>query len=159
MSNPTATATATATASLVSVENIRKIGATTGLTSRMAGEVAEHIRATHPDVTTQLAYVTGAIHFLAAGCECPTGKGKTCSCGNRPAQRGENRVDNYATGVNTLAKSVRAILRADEDDDAPKTPVLRVSLSGDGGSSAVVDMASELGVAILAYLNGAGDDK
>ena len=158
MSNPTATATATATASLVSVENIRKIGATTGLTSRMAGEVAEHIRATHPDVTTQLAYVTGAIHFLAAGCECPTGKGKTCTCGNRPAQRGKNMVDNYATGVNTLAKSVRAILRTDSDD-VSKTPVLRVSLSGDGGSSAVVDMASELGVAILAYLNGAGDAK
>jgi hypothetical protein len=143
--------TTTTTASLVSVENIRKIGATTGLTSRMAGEVVEHVRAAHSDITTQLAYVTGAIHFLASGCECPTGKGKTCTCGNRPAQRGKNMVDNYATGVNTLAKSVRAVLRADSDD-APKTPVLRVSISGEGGSSAVVDMSSELGVAILAYL-------
>lgn len=152
--------TTTTTASLVSVENIRKIGATAGLTSRMAGEVVEHIRTTHSDSTTQLAYVTGAIHFLAAGCECPTGKGKTCTCGNRPAQRGENRVDNYATGVNTLAKSVRAILRAESDaDDAPKTPVLRVSLSGDGGSSAIVDMSSELGVAILAYLEGSRDSE
>jgi len=56
----------------------------------------------------------------------------------------------YGNAVQAAAFNLRNVL-ADEDD-SPKEVALRVSLSGEGGGSAKVDMESELGKQILAFL-------
>ena len=70
-----------------------------------------------------------------------------------PAQKvgpkGEQRSTDWGRGIDAVAKQVKAQLSSDA---APKPATLRASLSGEGGCTVVIDMTSELGRAILAYM-------
>ena len=70
-----------------------------------------------------------------------------------PAQKvgpkGEQRSTDWGRGIDAVAKQVKAQLSSDA---APKPATLRATLSGEGGCTVVIDMTSELGLAILAHM-------
>lgn len=67
-----------------------------------------------------------------------------------PVQKKDGTRTRFGKAVAAAGNGLRAAL--DTEDPEPKPAVLRVSLSGEGGGSSVVDMDTDLGRAILAFL-------
>lgn len=59
----------------------------------------------------------------------------------------------YGNAVQAAGYMLRAVIEKPEDDE-PKPVVLRVSLSGEGGGSSVVEIDSPLGQEIIKFLAG-----
>lgn len=68
-----------------------------------------------------------------------------------PVQKKDGKRTRFGNAVQAAGNGLRNALDKDDDSD-PKPAVLRVSLSGEGGGSSVVEMDSDLGKAILAHL-------
>lgn len=66
------------------------------------------------------------------------------------AQKKDGTRTRFGNAVQAAGNGLRAALGKGEDE--PKDAALRVTLSGEGGGSATVDMDSDLGKAILAFL-------
>lgn len=81
-----------------------------------------------------------------------------CGDAERPpvkvGKAGEQRATDYGRGVDTLVKSVKRALSA---NDAPGDPVMRVTLSGEGGGSATVPADHPLYAALVALITGDED--
>ena len=114
------------------------IGKGTRLTSEVAADIVANTPAEY-DWTARGA-VPKAIDAYVAG----TGTVPVKQRGGK----GEQTLTDYGRGCDTLRKAVAALVK----DNGPKTPTLRVTLSGEGGGSSVVPMDSDLGKAILAFL-------
>lgn len=129
--------------------DVRSIGKGIRLTDSRAAEVV----ATLPDDfnAKTAGAVTGAVHAWATGCVCPSGRGKTCQCGNRPAVKTGGKATDYGTGVDTLTTAVKRLLSGDD----VKPIRLTVSLSGEGGGSTVVPADHPLYATLVALLASA----
>lgn len=146
------------TTSAARIAAVRSIGAA----EAKCATVAEQIVASVPESFdwTGRGVIAEQVHLWATG---------TDDKNERPAQRkqvttkdpetGEevtvNEVTNYGRGVNSLVAAVKRLITV--KDDAPKSRVLRVSLSGEGGGSTVVAEDHPLYAALVALITGDAD--
>lgn len=93
----------------VTTANLKAVGRGERLIPVMAAYVVETFPSAKPED------VAGIVHLLATGCSCPTGKGKTCSCGLRPAQRKGKGKDaqatDYGRGVDSLVTAIKRMMK------------------------------------------------
>lgn len=64
----------------------------------------------------------------------------------------KQRATNYGRGFDRVRKAVTALLAA--QDDTPKSVVLRVSLSGEGGGTVTIDPEHEFYASLVALVKG-----
>lgn len=126
------------TASNQNLSAVRAIGA--GI--RHTEESVPSIVASLPDGFDykKAGAVTGAIHAWAVGCQCPSGRGKVCQCGNRPSIKVGGKSTDYGRGVDTLTSAVKSALAAPAVKPALR---LAVNLSGTEVTGGTVVVASD----------------
>lgn len=93
----------------VTVASLKAVGRGERLIPVMATYVVETFPSAKPED------VVGIVHLLATGCSCPTGKGKTCSCGLRPAQKmgkgKDAQATDYGRGVDSLVSAIKRMMK------------------------------------------------
>lgn len=76
----------------------------------------------------------------------------------KPVQKKDGKRTRFGNAVQAAGNGLRAALGKDDDDDNDKPAVLRVSLSGEGGGSTVVDPEHPLYASIVALIGASSDE-
>lgn len=125
-----------------------------GRGSRLVAAYRDAILAAYPGLVAD--NVAGTVHAFLTGCECPSGRGKTCTCGKREAVKDSQKRDtDYGTAHGSLVTAIKRALK----DDSPSAPVMRVTLSGEGGGSTTVASDHPLYASLLALIAGENADE
>lgn len=124
----------------------RTIGAGEVKAESIAGEIFVDLP-TSFDHTARGA-ITGAIHAYLTGTD---DKGSWPAVATGP--KGEQVRTNYGRGVDAIGRQLRKLFAG---SDEPKPAVMRVSLSGEGGGSVVIDadVDAELYAVLLGRIAG-----
>lgn len=126
------------------IANVRTIGKGERLTADVAAEIVAAMPETYD--WTKRGAVPAAIHAYS------TDNGAVETPKQMSGPEGQQVPTDYGRGVDRLRKAVAALLK--ESDDTPKEPVLRATLSGEGGGTVTVEMDSDLGRALIALIKG-----